>query len=365
MIYFAAAAVLAHVADPASGAPETAADPATKASAEIQFQTPVFDFGKALSGELVKHDYIFTNTGKATLVVSAVQPKCGCTMTSPWTKEVEPGNTGIIPIQFNTSGYNGPVTKYIEVVCNAKATPNIILQLKGTIHTLLEVEPTRPLLTVLSDSETNAVAIARIINHADTPVTLSDVHCSNPEVSAKLTAIKPGQEFEVRMETVPPLSPGNGEAVVTIKTSLQQMPVLTINGLLFSRPAVLALPGAIMVQQGPLTGVETNMVRVINYSYAHPTLTLTNLSINAPGVGVKMREGPAKSYQIMLTFPPGFVVPKGTNVELTVETSHPQFPVLKIPVIERPQVMPPPQGRLQGAPGTLRPPPGDAAGRRP
>src|SRR5579859_5743944 len=110
-------------------------------AAEIQFETPVFDFGTAQLGDMVKHDFVFTNTGNAKLVISKVDPKCGCTVAKPWTQEVEPGKTGIIPIQFNTAGFNGPVTKYIGVTSNAKNAPDIILHLKGTVHTLVEVIP--------------------------------------------------------------------------------------------------------------------------------------------------------------------------------------------------------------------------------
>ena len=81
---------------------------------KIQFATPVYDFGRIKSGEPVKHTYVFTNTGDRLLIIKSVQPGCGCTTVGEWTKQAEPGQTGSIPIQFNTSGYNGPVTKHAD-----------------------------------------------------------------------------------------------------------------------------------------------------------------------------------------------------------------------------------------------------------
>ena len=69
---------------------------------KIQFATPMYDFGKVKSGELVKYTYVFTNVGGATLQVSNVQASCGCTTAGEWTRQVEPGQTGSIPIQFNS-----------------------------------------------------------------------------------------------------------------------------------------------------------------------------------------------------------------------------------------------------------------------
>ena len=344
---------------------------------EIQFETPIFDFNKAMVGEFVKHDYTFTNTGKAKLVVSAVEPKCGCTMTSPWTKEVEPGKTGVIPIQFNTTGYGGPVTKYVGVTCNAKTTPSVILQLKGNIYKLLEASPQTAILTVLSDSDSKAVSVVQIVNHGETPITLSAPQCDNHGISAELKTIKPGKEFELTVRTVPPVAPGNGNAVITMKTTLPQMPVLTVQALLFSRPAVMVSPSTLMLPPGPFTGVVTNSIRVINLSSNYPEITLSDPSVNMPGVGAKIGElSKGKSFVVMLTFPPGFDVPTNGNIEVTFKSSHPLFKEIKVPVIQRSaMVMPrrPPTATLNnGAPVrppapmppgvTKLPPPGPQAG---
>ena len=88
---------------PAAAAATTATGP------KISFAAPQYDFGKAKAGEPVKHTYIFTNTGDAMLIVSNVQPSCGCTTAGEWSRETAAGQTGSIPVQFNSANYSGNV----------------------------------------------------------------------------------------------------------------------------------------------------------------------------------------------------------------------------------------------------------------
>src|SRR5262245_56999464 len=78
--------------------------PAAAAEPKIQFAEIVHDLGKIGAGQVVRHDFIFTNTGTATLEIKEVRPSCGCTTAGTWDKQVEPGKTGLIPLQFNSSG---------------------------------------------------------------------------------------------------------------------------------------------------------------------------------------------------------------------------------------------------------------------
>src|SRR5215831_12803038 len=79
-----------------------AAAPATNAGGgKIQFEMPNYDFGKSKAGDPVKYTFVFTNIGTETLEIKNVRPGCGCTTAGEWTKKVEPGKTGTIPIQVN------------------------------------------------------------------------------------------------------------------------------------------------------------------------------------------------------------------------------------------------------------------------
>lgn len=99
--------------------------------AAIQFETLTHDFGKVYDGKQVEYEFVFTNTGKAPLILSNVQPSCGCT-TPEWPREpVMPGQKAKIKAIYNPGSYRGTFNKSITVYSNAEGG-NIQLIIKGT-----------------------------------------------------------------------------------------------------------------------------------------------------------------------------------------------------------------------------------------
>lgn len=91
--------------------------------------TPVFafnqeahDFGQINEGTKAEHDFSFTNTGDAPLIISNAKGSCGCTVPQ-WPREpIAPGETGVIHVVFDSSGKPGQQTK--QVTLNANTVPN-------------------------------------------------------------------------------------------------------------------------------------------------------------------------------------------------------------------------------------------------
>lgn len=81
------------------------------------------DFGDIKPGQVVKHTFEFTNTGKSPLLIETATASCGCT-TPNWTKEpIAPGAKGTIEVQFDSQGKSGIQNKQIAV--RANTTPSI------------------------------------------------------------------------------------------------------------------------------------------------------------------------------------------------------------------------------------------------
>src|ERR1041384_4923731 len=130
----------------------------------IEFDNQVYEFGKITAGDPIKHTFFFTNTGDQVLELTDVHPSCGCTTAGDWTKKVEPGQAGSIPLQVNTANFNGPVIKTVTVTCNAKPQPSLVLQIKGTIFWPIELSPSFVVLSIPPDSPKSSTVV-RIINH--------------------------------------------------------------------------------------------------------------------------------------------------------------------------------------------------------
>jgi hypothetical protein len=327
--------------------------------ARIQFETPIYDFGRIKSGEVVKHIYYFTNTGDQMLYLTNVHPQCGCTAAGEWTRQVEPGKSGGIPIQFNSANFQGMVFKSIAVACNDKIQPNLSLQLKGTIWKPIDVAPLFAVLNIPPDAQTASTTV-RIINNMDDPITVSAPESNNKSFNAAISTNQPGKEFQLVVTAVPPLAPGNVQGQISVKTSSTNMPVVTVTVWANVQPAVLVMPPQVTLPPAPLANPLTPVVNIQNNSTN--ALALSEPTINAKGVNVQLNETVAgRTFSVTLSVPQGFEMPVGEPVVLTLKSSHPQYSLIKIPVHQIPRPVAPapalPRAQLTPAPMPPTPPP--------
>ena len=327
-------------AQPTSAPPVAATSSTNGVGPKIQFATPIYDFGRVRSGELVKYTYVFTNTGDRMLMVTAVQPGCHCTTTGEWTKQVEPGQTGNIPIQFDTVGNNGPVGRQVTVTCNVPNQPSTLLQIRGSVYRAIDFNPPMALLNLPPDGE-SASMVVTITNNTDEPLALSDPEINNRMFTAQLTTNTPGKSYQLRVSVVPPVSAGYVPGQISLRTGWTNPAVVTLPVGASVQPPIVVIPSYITVQAGPLANAVTNSVAIQNNSTK--AVQLSEPVVNVPGVGAQIKETqPGKSFIAMLAFPQGFEIPRGLNVELSVKSSNPRYPLVKVPVMQLPRPYLPP-----------------------
>src|SRR5437867_5167868 len=203
--------------------------PAVAVGPRIQFAETIFDFGRIDSGTVARHDFVFTTTGAAKLEIKDVRPGCGCTTAGTWDKEVEPGKTGVIPLQFNSSGFSGAVIKSAAVTCNDPAQSNLVLQIKGNVWKPIDVTPSMVVFMVTSENQTNETRSVRIVNNLEEPIELSDLQCTNSSFRAELKTVRPGKEFELQVTALPPFPENRMVTAVTLKTSYPTNPTISVS----------------------------------------------------------------------------------------------------------------------------------------
>ena len=107
----------------------------------IEFEKTTHDFGKVWSGTQVSYEFVFINKGKVPLILSSVQPSCGCT-TPEWPKEpIMPNQKSKIKAMYNSGAYQGPFAKSITVNSNVGTATTLII--KGEVLDKPK-EPTSP-----------------------------------------------------------------------------------------------------------------------------------------------------------------------------------------------------------------------------
>ncbi len=338
--------------DPFAGViPALSAPTAPEAAPHIQFDNAVWDFGKIQAGELMKHNFIFTNTGTAALEITQVQPGCGCTTAGEWTRRVEPGGTGSISLQFNSANFNGPVFKSAVVHSNDKQQPNVALQIKGTVWKALEINPQFVMLNVPPDAP-SASNVVQITYNGEDVLTLDDPASSNPMFSARLITNAAGKSYQVVIIAAPgAMTNSVTQGQITLKTSLSATPLITLTAWANVQPAILVVPPQVVLPPGPLAQAATPEITIQNNSSNQ--VRVSDVSVNLPGVSASVMEKiPGRNFAVKLSFPAGYEVPAGVQGMLTAKSTSLQMPSIKVPVMQshRPVVSvlpPPPPGNSQ------------------
>lgn len=336
LMSLATALLLAHQL-PGQVAPPAAA-PADKSGPRAQFSQSIHNFGKVNAGASLRHDFIVTNIGNALLEITQVKPGCGCTTAGDWDRKIEPGKTGKIPIQFNPGNFSGPVSKAVTVTCNDPAQGTHTLQIQATVWKPIDVQPAFVHFMPTEGEETNDTKVVKITSNIEEPVTLEGIESTNTIFKTELKTIKPGKEFELHVTYAGAATNVAASGPIKIKTSSTNMPLVEVTPYVMPQSAIVAVPGQVSLPAN-LTAVHKSYV-TIRVNSKVPT-TISEATVNAEGVKVLTTESqPGKAFSISLEFPAGFQMPVGKPMELTVKTSHPKKPEIKVPITQLSTILP-------------------------
>jgi hypothetical protein len=319
--------------------------PANATGPKIQFATNTYNYGRQSSGTAIKYTFIFTNLGDQVLEVPTAQGSCHCTTAGDWSKRVEPGKTGVIPVTFDSTGFSGPMTRTVTVSCNDKTQPTVVLQLAGTLWKPIEVNPAMAYFNVPPDSSAPASTVVHIVSNLPEPLTVFPPESNQPAFTAVLKTNEAGKHFELTITAVPPFSSGTIQGQIKLKTSSSNTPLLSVSAMAHVQPAITVSPPRITLPGPPLAAEVTNTLTIQNVGTNF--LKLTEAAVNAKGVEVQVHEAqPGHLFIVSLIFLRGFEAPAGAPVEFSVKSSHPQYPVIKAPVTWVPR---PPKPASTGA----------------
>lgn len=100
--------------------------------ATMDFRDTVYDFGTINEGEVVAHEYEFTNNGKSPLIISNAAGSCGCTVADFPREPVLAGKSAAITVKFSSANKYGHQEKSVTLRTNT-ARGTHILFIKGEV----------------------------------------------------------------------------------------------------------------------------------------------------------------------------------------------------------------------------------------
>jgi hypothetical protein len=85
------------------------------------------ELGKVKEGQIVDVNWKFKNVGNKPLIITSVQPGCGCTASEPPKEPIAPGKNGVINAKFDSKGqHEGRHTKNVTVIANTNPTTHYL-----------------------------------------------------------------------------------------------------------------------------------------------------------------------------------------------------------------------------------------------
>lgn len=101
------------------------------ADAAFTWDTTVYDFGTIKLNEPVAHEFTFTNSGDAALVISSVKASCGCTVTEYTKDPIPSGGKGFVKATYNAAKA-GVFSKTVTIDANT-GEGSVLLTIKGEV----------------------------------------------------------------------------------------------------------------------------------------------------------------------------------------------------------------------------------------
>ena len=98
----------------------------------VTWTKDVHDFGSIEKGKPTSHEFTFKNTTKQTVVITKVQPSCGCTATNYTKTPIKPGETGTVTATYNAAS-PGNFNKTLTVITNDSEAGKV-LTIKGKVE---------------------------------------------------------------------------------------------------------------------------------------------------------------------------------------------------------------------------------------
>lgn len=199
---------------------EGAVKPAAVASgARIFSPEPVYDFGEVDSEKKVQHDFVIRNVGTEQLEIRNVRTSCGCTVAQPEKKSLAPGEETKVPATLSLKGRQGAQTKTITIESNDPENPTYRLEFKGTAVAAITVEPRMVNFGRIADNESKSETIRIWSTKPEIAFKVESVDVVGSEqVKAELSEVREGKEYALQVALAAPLSPGNLNARINLKT---------------------------------------------------------------------------------------------------------------------------------------------------
>ncbi len=125
---------------------------AQKVSPRIFVKDNIYDFKEVPQNTKLKHEFVIKNEGTGTLEIKEVKPSCECTVIEPVVKKLEPGDSTILIVNFDTKGKIGYQREHAYILSNDPEAPVYRVSVIANVQLTKEAEEQLPTIKVQNTS---------------------------------------------------------------------------------------------------------------------------------------------------------------------------------------------------------------------
>ncbi len=177
---------------------------AVYAAPKIDFDSSDKKFPLIISGETVEIDYTVKNAGDSELRIIEVKPTCGCSSSKLEKNTLAPGEETQITLSFNSTHYQGMVTKSAIVISNDPKMEKARITFSGEVKPIAEVDPLPLNFGTLKENQvvTKTITIKPAIPEKF-EIVKTQVKGGHVEVLSCTKTINDGSQYELKIKIDP------------------------------------------------------------------------------------------------------------------------------------------------------------------
>jgi len=287
-----------------------------------------YNFGSVSQGTTVEHRFEFKNSGGGHLVIQRIVPACGCTASTLDSEVFASGESGMLQVKFDTSGFSGEKVKTFRVYTNDPSQSSLVLSLRGIVEPEVVVEPRRVFFgDVISGEGGSRDVTVRVREGSSVQIRNVQLHSNNFTIQE----IEAGSNYRVMRVTLQPeVRPGEVRERIVVglrgdKRQSVNIPIYaSIKGPIQMNPASLSY--------GILEGQEPLLRRVRIENLGKSDFEITQIDSRHKSIKVEKRTvQPGRIYELEVSLDPSSVQ-RELRSAIEITTNHPDQKRLSLSV---------------------------------
>jgi hypothetical protein len=205
-----------------------------------------FDFGAVTPGARVTHRFALSNGGDQPLEILRIQPSCGCTTAVVGRTTLAPGERTQVEVDFDASGFKGPVRKDMDLYTNDPAQPRRSLEIRAMVLADILLDSEQVPILDLAPGDRRRVTV-KLESGTGQPIVVTDVGLS-PAPWLGVSTRETGKTLYVDLDLLAKRLPKDrlaGRDTVTLSLANPRPSTVTLKVEWAKIPPVVAVPARV------------------------------------------------------------------------------------------------------------------------